>query len=150
MLDRDGYRPNVAIVIVNSKNLVFWGKRIREHAWQFPQGGIHPGETPEQAMYRELKEEVGLTPGHVKILGRTREWMRYEVPAHWIKFDAWRWHEYWIPLDSVIDFKRDVYHRALTELERFLHHRPQTRRERLYGWAHAVVPSPYGKPSGEA
>lgn len=51
MLDRDGYRPNVAIVIVNSKNLVFWGKRIREHSWQFPQGGIHPGETPEQAMF---------------------------------------------------------------------------------------------------
>src|SRR5215471_5702014 len=61
MLDRDGYRPNVAIVIANSKNLVFWGKRIREHAWQFPRGGIHPGETPEQAMFRELKEEVGLS-----------------------------------------------------------------------------------------
>ena len=85
MLDRDGYRPNVAIVIVNSKNLVFWGKRIREHAWQFPQGGIHPGETPELAMYRELKEEVGLDVGHVRILGRTREWLRYEVPSHWIK-----------------------------------------------------------------
>jgi len=156
MLDRDGFRPNVAIVIVNSKNLVFWGKRIREHAWQFPQGGIHPGETPEQAMYRELNEEVGLAPGHVQILGRTREWMRYEVPAHWIKrewrgsyrgqkqiwyllrlvgrdsdvslrasghpeFDAWRWHDYWIPLDSVIDFKREVYRRALTELERFFY-----------------------------
>ena len=50
MLDRDGYRPNVARVIVNPKNLVFWGKRVREHAWQFPQGGIDPGETPEQAM----------------------------------------------------------------------------------------------------
>ena len=89
MLDRDGYRPNVAIVIVNSKNFVFWGKRIREHAWQFPQGGIHPGETPEQAMFRELQEEVGLAPGHVTILGRTREWMRYDVPAHWIKRE-WR------------------------------------------------------------
>ncbi len=47
MLDRDGYRPNVAIVIVNARNQVFWGKRIREHSWQFPQGGINPGETPE-------------------------------------------------------------------------------------------------------
>jgi putative (di)nucleoside polyphosphate hydrolase len=185
MLDRDGYRPNVALVIVNSRNLVFWGKRVREHAWQFPQGGIDPGETPEQAMYRELKEEVGLAAGHVRILGRTRDWLRYEVPSHWIKreyrgsyrgqkqiwyllrlvgrdsdvslratdhpeFDAWRWHGYWIPLESVIDFKRDVYRRALTELERFLHQRPQTRRERLYGWAHAVVPSPYSNPSGEA
>ena len=164
MLDRDGYRPNVAIVVANSKNLVFWGKRIREHSWQFPQGGINPGETPEQAMYRELKEEVGLDPEHVKILGRTRDWLRYEVPQHWIKrewrgsyrgqkqiwyllrltgrdsdvslrasehpeFDAWRWHDYWIPLESVIDFKRDVYRRGLTELERYLHQRAQTRRE---------------------
>jgi putative (di)nucleoside polyphosphate hydrolase len=55
MLDRDGYRPNVAIVIVNGRNLVFWGKRIREHSWQFPQGGINPGEAPELAMYRELR-----------------------------------------------------------------------------------------------
>ncbi|TMG86801.1 MAG: NUDIX domain-containing protein, partial [Betaproteobacteria bacterium] len=52
MLDRDGYRPNVAIVVANSKDRVFWGKRIREHSWQFPQGGINAGETPEQAMFR--------------------------------------------------------------------------------------------------
>ena len=165
MLDRDGYRPNVAIVVANSKDRVFWGKRIREHSWQFPQGGINVGEAPEEAMYRELKEEVGLDPAHVKILGRTRDWLRYEVPQHWIKrewrgsyrgqkqiwyllrltgrdsdvslratdhpeFDAWRWHDYWIPLENVIDFKREVYRRGLTELERYLHHRPQTRRER--------------------
>ena len=71
MLDRDGYRPNVAIVIANPKNLVFWGKRVREHAWQFPQGGIQPGETPETAMYRELKEEVGLDAQHVKTAAPT-------------------------------------------------------------------------------
>ena len=80
MLDRDGYRPNVGIILVNAKNQVFWGKRIREHSWQFPQGGINYGETPEQAMYRELQEEVGLAPEHVKIVGRTRDWLRYEVP----------------------------------------------------------------------
>ena len=89
MLDRDGYRPNVAIVIVNGKNQVFWGKRIREHAWQFPQGGINSGETPERAMFRELTEEVGLRSQHVKILGRTRDWLRYDVPQHWIKRE-WR------------------------------------------------------------
>ena len=89
MLDRDGYRPNVAIVVASSKDRVFWGKRIREHSWQFPQGGINAGEAPEEAMYRELKEEVGLDPAHVKILGRTRDWLRYEVPQHWIKRE-WR------------------------------------------------------------
>src|SRR3546814_14982317 len=67
MLDREGYRPNVGIILVNQKNEVFWGKRIREHAWQFPQGGIKYGESPVQAMYRELHEAVGLPPEHVQI-----------------------------------------------------------------------------------
>lgn len=89
MLDRDGYRPNVGIIICNAKNQVFWGKRVREHSWQFPQGGIKSGETPEQAMFRELMEEVGLEPKHVKILGRTRDWLRYEVPSNWIRRE-WR------------------------------------------------------------
>ena len=62
MIDRDGYRPNVGIVLCNCKNEVFWGKRVREHSWQFPQGGIKPGERPQLAMYRELKEETGLVP----------------------------------------------------------------------------------------
>jgi len=56
MIDRDGYRPNVGIILANSRDLVFWGKRIKEHAWQFPQGGIKAGESPEQAMFRELGE----------------------------------------------------------------------------------------------
>jgi putative (di)nucleoside polyphosphate hydrolase len=155
MIDRDGYRPNVGIILVNWKNEVFWGKRINQHSWQFPQGGIKFGETPEQAMYRELREEVGLVPEHVEILGRTRGWLRYEVPDQWIRrewrgnyrgqkqiwyllrlvghdsdvslratthpeFDAWRWHNYRVPLETVIEFKREVYRRALSELERFL------------------------------
>ncbi len=155
MLDRDGYRPNVGIILVNSRNEVFWGKRIREHSWQFPQGGIKRGESPEQAMFRELHEEVGLMPEHVRIIARTRDWLRYEVPDHWVRrewrghyrgqkqiwfllrmigrdsdvhlrasehpeFDAWRWHEYWVPLESVIEFKREVYRLALEELSRHL------------------------------
>ena len=58
MLDKDGYRPNVGIILVNQRNEVFWGKRIREHSWQFPQGGIKRGESPEQAMFRELHEKL--------------------------------------------------------------------------------------------
>jgi putative (di)nucleoside polyphosphate hydrolase len=154
MIDKDGYRPNVGIIILNARNEVFWGKRVNQHAWQFPQGGIKHGESPEQAMYRELHEEVGLNRQHVKVLGRTRGWLRYDVPNQWIKrdwrgnyrgqkqiwyllrfvardcdvhlraserpeFDAWRWSDYWVPLDSVIEFKREVYQRALSELSRF-------------------------------
>jgi putative (di)nucleoside polyphosphate hydrolase len=155
MLDREGFRPNVGIILLNSRNQVFWGKRIRTHSWQFPQGGIKHGETPEQAMYRELHEEVGLKPDHVRIVARTRDWLRYEVPEHFVRrdarghyrgqkqiwfllqlvgrdsdmnlrstnhpeFDAWRWNDYWVPLDVVIEFKRGVYEMALTELARFL------------------------------
>lgn len=89
MLDKEGYRPNVGIIIINNCNQVFWGKRVREHSWQFPQGGIKPGESPEKAMYRELLEEVGLLPEHVKIVARTRDWLRYDVPKRWIRRE-WR------------------------------------------------------------
>ena len=85
MLDKEGYRPNVGIILANQKNEVFWGKRVHQHAWQFPQGGIKGGETPLQAMYRELEEEIGLQRAHVRILGRTREWLRYEVPEKWAR-----------------------------------------------------------------
>ncbi|MCL2022238.1 MAG: RNA pyrophosphohydrolase [Betaproteobacteria bacterium] len=155
MLDREGFRPNVGIVLCNAKNEVFWGKRIREHSWQFPQGGIKRGETPEEAMFRELHEEIGLKSEHVAILGRTKGWLRYEVPTQWIRrewrgsyrgqkqiwfllrlvgrdhdislrasshpeFDAWCWHNYWVPMDSVIEFKRNVYLDALNELAHFV------------------------------
>lgn len=173
MLDREGYRPNVGIILANSKNQVFWGKRVREHAWQFPQGGIKYGESPVQAMYRELHEEVGLEPQHVKILGRTRDWLRYDVPDTFVRrewrghyrgqkqiwfllrlvgrdcdvclratrhpeFDAWRWSDYWVPANSVIEFKRDVYHRALNELAAILFRRQRESRflrQRLHGAA---------------
>ncbi len=85
MLDKDGYRPNVGIILLNSRNEVFWGKRVKQHSWQFPQGGIKHGESPEQAMFRELWEEVGLKSEHVKIVGRTRDWLRYDVPEQWIR-----------------------------------------------------------------
>jgi putative (di)nucleoside polyphosphate hydrolase len=91
MIDKDGYRPNVGIVLCNARNEVFWGKRVRQDAWQFPQGGIKPGENPEAAMFRELREEVGLLPEHVRILGRTRNWLRYDVPREWVRKD-WRSH----------------------------------------------------------
>lgn len=88
MIDREGYRPNVGIVLINAKNQAFWGKRVKQDAWQFPQGGIQYGESPEQAMYRELHEEVGLRACHIEILGRTRDWMRYDVPQSWGKRES--------------------------------------------------------------
>jgi putative (di)nucleoside polyphosphate hydrolase len=106
-------------------------------------------------MVRELHEEVGLLREHIRIVARTRDWLRYEVPDRYIRrdarghykgqkqiwyllqlvghdwdlnlratdhpeFDAWRWNDYWVPLDAVVEFKRGVYEMALTELARYL------------------------------
>ena len=90
MIDQDGYRANVGIILCNRNNQVFLGKRVREEAWQFPQGGINNGESPEQAMYRELGEEVGLEKVHVALIARTKDWLRYEVPAKWLRPDRRR------------------------------------------------------------
>ena len=110
MLDREGYRPNVGIILVNHKNEVFWGKRIREHAWQFPQGGIKHGESPVQAMYRELHEEVGLLPDHVRILGRTRDWLRYNVPSDFVRRDSRRRHHHAVNAGRRADERRVRIH----------------------------------------
>ena len=85
MLDENGYRYNVGIIIINDRKQVFWAKRSGKAAWQFPQGGIKEGERLEQAMYRELKEETGIGSNDVKILGKTKGWLYYDVPKNLIK-----------------------------------------------------------------
>lgn len=85
MIDEEGYRPNVGIVLMNPKGEVFWAKRRGQDAWQFPQGGIQSGETPEAALFRELEEEVGLLPEHVSILGETSDWLRYRLPDKYLR-----------------------------------------------------------------
>ncbi|MGB0957345.1 MAG: RNA pyrophosphohydrolase [Litorivicinus sp.] len=80
MLDGDGFRLNVGMVLMNARGQVFWGQRPRNAGSQFPQGGVDEGESAEQAMYRELREETGLNPDDVKVLGRTQDWVRYHLP----------------------------------------------------------------------
>ena len=75
MIDAEGYRANVGIVIINDRGQVFWARRQGQHSWQFPQGGVDEGESPEQTMYRELREEVGLKPEHVKIIATSKHWL---------------------------------------------------------------------------
>lgn len=88
MIDFDGYRPNVGIVICNRKGQVLWAKRYGQNSWQFPQGGINDNETPEQAMYRELFEEVGLTRKDVQILHISKHWLRYKLPKRLLRHDS--------------------------------------------------------------
>lgn len=153
-LDPEGYRPNVAIVVCNAGGKVLWARRAGRDGWQFPQGGVESDETAEQAAFRELYEEVGLAREHVRLVGRTQSWLKYDVPRFhlstrrghfrgqkqlWFlfrligsdsdvrldcvakpEFDRWRWVDYWDPVERIVDFKRQVYQRALAELEPLL------------------------------
>jgi putative (di)nucleoside polyphosphate hydrolase len=154
VIDDDGYRPNVGIIVANEQGQVLWAKRIGQEAWQFPQGGIRSAESPEEALYRELKEEIGLDPGHVEVLASTRGWLKYRLPKRMLRdnassfvgqkqkwfllkmlaedtvvsfdgsekpeFDFWRWVTYWYPLGQVVQFKQEVYRRAMKELAPYL------------------------------
>ncbi|HEU0198645.1 MAG TPA: RNA pyrophosphohydrolase [Nevskiaceae bacterium] len=162
MIDSDGFRPNVGIIILGDGGRVLWAKRVGQDAWQFPQGGIQHGESAREAMYRELDEEVGLSAGDVECLGVTGGWLRYRLPQRFVRhrqrplcigqkqkwfilrlladearvrfdhhpkpeFDGWRWVDYWYPLREVVAFKRDVYRRALHQLEPLLQTDADTR-----------------------
>lgn len=151
VIDSAGFRSNVGIVICNRAGQLLWAKRIGQNAWQFPQGGINETETVEEALYRELQEEVGLAADDVRVLHQTDEWLHYRLPNNYIRrnsdplcigqkqkwfllgletddsrvklsaseepeFDDWRWVSYWYPINQVIEFKRDVYRKALKEL----------------------------------
>ncbi len=85
MIDSQGYRANVGIIITNRKGEVCWCRRFGQDSWQFPQGGMDQGETPEEAMYRELNEEVGLQPEDVKVIGVTKNWLKYNLPKQLIR-----------------------------------------------------------------
>ena len=82
VIDKDGYRPNIGIIVINKENLALWAKRIGQDAWQFPQGGIKKNESIEEALYRELYEELGLKPQDIHILGNTKHWLRYKLPSY--------------------------------------------------------------------
>jgi len=151
VIDSQGFRPNVGIILAGPGRQVLWAKRIGQNAWQFPQGGIQRGETPEEALLRELHEELGLYREDIEIIGVTRGWLRYRLPKKYIRhgrgrtcigqkqkwfvlrlvssearvrfdateepeFDSWRWVDWWHPLSEVVEFKKEVYRRALEEL----------------------------------
>lgn len=88
MIDSDGFRPNVGIILANQHNEVLWARRIGQDSWQFPQGGIKKRETPEEALYRELYEEVGLQAADVDIIAQTKGWLRYRLPKRLIRHNS--------------------------------------------------------------
>ena len=87
-IDDDGYRANVGIILSNSAHRVFLGQRLGNRGWQFPQGGIKPGEKVTDAMFRELEEETGLKSEHVEILAQTTDWLSYKLPKRFMRFGS--------------------------------------------------------------
>ncbi len=151
MIDNDGYRKNVGIILCNSQNKLLICKRFGENSWQFPQGGLEENENAESAMFRELLEEIGLKKNDISILGITKSWLKYDLPKKYQRrtnnklcigqkqkwfllrlntddsninvlnssrpeFDSWRWVTEEKPMKIVIDFKKDVYRKAMEEL----------------------------------
>ena len=88
MIDSDGFRPNVGIILANSQGQVLWARSIGQNSWQFPQGGINEGETPEQAMFREVEEEIGITANDIEVIAVTRGWLRYKLPRRMIRYNS--------------------------------------------------------------
>ena len=85
VIDTEGFRANVGIVLMRGDGSVFLGRRARGGGWQFPQGGMQTGEAPEQSVFRELHEEIGLTASDVELVGATQDWMRYRLPARYVR-----------------------------------------------------------------
>ena len=85
VIDRDGFRANVGIVLMGDEGKLFLGRRRGGKGWQFPQGGMRHGESAEESLFRELREEVGLEPRDVRLLGQTEHWLRYRLPQRFVR-----------------------------------------------------------------
>ena len=85
VIDSNGFRANVGIVLLSRAGQVFLGRRSGGRGWQFPQGGMREGESLEQAVFRELNEEIGLERADVEVVGHTARWLRYRLPARYVR-----------------------------------------------------------------
>jgi len=124
VIDAEGFRTNVGIVLMRSNGAgdaknpgprVFLGRRTGGRGWQFPQGGVREGESVEEAVYRELAEEIGVERRSVELLGQTSGWLRYRLPPRYIRRNQkplcigqkQRWFLLRLTLDPVsFDFER--------------------------------------------
>lgn len=83
IIDHNGYRRGVGIVVCDGRGRVLLARRSDHRGWQFPQGGVRRGEPARAAMYRELREELGLEPSHVREVARMGSWVSYRLPARY-------------------------------------------------------------------
>ena len=88
VIDREGFRANVGIILMQDEGQLFIGRRSGGRGWQFPQGGVLRGEKLEDSLFRELKEEIGLGREDVEIIGQTQRWLRYRLPTRYQRHDS--------------------------------------------------------------
>ena len=105
-IDKDGFRANVGIILLRESGELFLGGRVGGRGWQFPQGGVNRGERVEDALFRELKEEIGLDPQDVRVLGSTRGWLRYRLPRQYVRDRCIGQKQRWFLLKLVGDETR--------------------------------------------
>ncbi|MHC0448571.1 MAG: RNA pyrophosphohydrolase [Candidatus Lariskella arthropodorum] len=146
------YRKGVGIMLVNKNGLILAGQRIdcEIPAWQMPQGGMHEGEAPLQAAFRELYEEVMVPKESVELIAESKQWLKYDLPKEMInelwdgmyigqiqkwflmrflgndsdikvdtanqEFKSWQWVTQDLLIDSIIDFKKELYLSIIAEL----------------------------------
>ena len=85
VIDSEGFRANVGIILMRGAGEVFLGRQVGGRGWQFPQGGVRSGETIEAAAYRELHEEIGISAADVRLIGQTRDWLLYRLPSRYVR-----------------------------------------------------------------
>lgn len=77
------YRKGVGIMLINEQKKIFAGLRNDiKNVWQMPQGGVKNNETEHDGMWRELKEETGLSIDNVKIIKESKTTLSYNLPEH--------------------------------------------------------------------
>lgn len=84
-IDAEGFRANVGIILADNSGKLLLAGRKGNKGWQFPQGGMLVGEDPADAMFRELREEIGLARNDVRLLGVTQDWLRYTLPGKFVR-----------------------------------------------------------------
>lgn len=151
-MSKEFFRANVGAIIVDTTGYVLACKRadLEHDAWQLPQGGMDQGETPREAVYREIEEETGIAPAQLVLLDEATEWMAYELPAayrsartgrgqvqKWFvfrfvgsdedihpdqrEFSDWRWSTLMGLSEHVVEFRRPIYRKLLAEFQLYLY-----------------------------